>query len=173
MTNNFVHHLYCCFLSKCTLYKKACRISDRIVEKLFRDVILFRDIIQNRYDTCCSLPKLRPPLAPFYVECSMHYIKKSHHFEHVRYKWHLVLFFDYQRTWILLRDIIYIKGVSLLDRRRLIRFTSVTYCESQPTSQRACQNVVVYTDTREMVKVTPLFPSDMMHIDFATHKVAK
>ena len=35
-------------------------------------------------------------------------------------------------------DII-IKGASVLDRRELIRFTSVTYCTSQLTSQRACQ----------------------------------
>ena len=74
---------------------------------------------------------------------------------------------------IIKRHVYYIKGASLLDRRGLIRVTSVIYCESQTTSQRACQNVIVYVDTREKVESTPFFPSDMMHIHFATHKVAR
>ena len=75
---------------------------------------------------------------------------------------------------IIKRHVYYIKGASLLDRRGLIRVTSVIYCESQTTSQRACQNVIVYyVDTREKVEITQFFPSDMMHVHFATHKVAR
>ena len=66
-----------------------------------------------------------------------------------------------------------LKGASLLDRRGLIRVTSVIYCESQTTSQRASQNVFVYVDTREKVGFTPFFPSDMMHVHFANHRVAR
>ena len=40
----------------------------------------------------------------------------------------------------------YVIGASLLDRRGLIRATSVTYCESQTTSRR--KNAIVYIDTR-------------------------
>ena len=72
---------------------------------------------------------------------------------------------------IIKRHVYYIKGASLLDRRGLIRVTSVIYCESQTTSQRACQNV--YVDTWEKVEITPFLPSDMMHVHFATHKVAR
>ena len=74
---------------------------------------------------------------------------------------------------IIKRHVYNIKGASLLDRRGLIRITSVIHCESQTTSQRACQNVIVYIDTREKVEITPFFPSDMMHVHFANHKVAK
>ena len=74
---------------------------------------------------------------------------------------------------IIKRHVYYINGVSLLDRRGLIRVTSVIYCESQTTSQRACQNLIVYVDTWEKVEITPFFPSDMMHVHFATHKVAR
>ena len=76
---------------------------------------------------------------------------------------------------IIKRHVYYIKGASLLDRRGLIRVTSVIYCESQTTSQGACQNVIVYIDTREKVEITPFnfIPSDMMHVHFATHKVMK
>ena len=74
---------------------------------------------------------------------------------------------------IIKRNVYYIKGASLLNRRGLIRVTSVIYCESQTTSQRAFQNVILYIDTGEKVKITPFFPSDMMHVHFATHKVVK
>ena len=67
---------------------------------------------------------------------------------------------------IIKRHVYYIKGASLLDRRGLIRVTSVIFCESQTTSQRACVNVIVYVDTREKVEITPFFPSDMMHSSF-------
>ena len=67
----------------------------------------------------------------------------------------------------------YIKGASLLDRSGLIRVISVTYYESQTTSQRACRKCYCIPRTREKVKVTQFFPSDMMHVHFATHKVAK
>ena len=60
-------------------------------------------------------------------------------------------------------------------RRVLIRLPSVTYCTSQLTSQRACKYccVVVYTDTQKKVRFISFLPSDMMHVHFASRKVAK
>ena len=68
-----------------------------------------------------------------------------------------------------------INGVSLLGRRVLMMLPSVTYCTSQLTSQRACKYccVVVYTDTQKKVRFISFLPSDMMHVHFASRKVAK
>ena len=126
------------FLSKWSLYKNIFFLEsmpDQWTQQKYHLEMSYFAEMSYKTDMIRTVAYSYSVHPPPYVEWSMHDNKKSHPFEHVRYKWPL-----------LSKEMYIIKGASLLDCHWLIRYSSLTYCESQPTSQ-SVPKMLFYTLT--------------------------
>ena len=108
-----------------------------------------------------TIPYSGPPIyVAWFMHCNN---KKSHHLCMVCYLGDQAWWLSRNKRCFFTRSG---RGVS-------IRLSSVTYCTSQLTSQRACQYCCCIHRHSKKGQSISFLPSDMMHVHFATRKVAR